>query len=98
MTSRSLEVSGSSVIFGSGGTAVVSATGCGGAGVGGGGTVPDEGGADGGSGLATGGLFLWQAPAVTSRASTTAAYRFCVIALCLLLTETSSETCCCPRA
>src|SRR5262245_20787346 len=78
MASRSPDVSGSLVIRGSGGTGVLSGTGCGGAGVGGGGTL-GAGGA--GSGLATGGFFLPQAPAKTSRAITMAANRFCVITL-----------------
>ena len=54
-------MSGSSVIFGSGGTGVVSVTGCGGAGVGGGGTVV-VGGVDGGSGLAVGGSYNVDSP------------------------------------
>src|SRR5262245_21456589 len=82
MTSRSPATSGSSVIFGSGGIGVASATGCGGAGVGGGGVLGDD--VAGGNGLATGGFFLPHAPVTTSRASTTTAYLLCLIAVCSL--------------
>src|SRR5690349_20334048 len=82
MASRSLEVSGSSEIFGSGGTGVVSGTGSGGAGGRVGGAVVVGG---GGVGLATGGLLWWQAPAKTRTVPTiAAANHVCLICLRLL--------------
>src|SRR6266540_2630022 len=84
IVSRSPPVSGSSVIFGSGGIGVVSGTGSGGAGgLAAGGVAPPV--VVGGTGRATGGFFLPQAPTNTS-----ATARIAIAAKCVCLIAVSS--------